>query len=148
MSFVIKDVRIFTGEEVIESGSVLVEDGIIKHVGPDIRASDVTGISKPGHTLLPGLIDAHVHALSIVPLLEQALRFGITTLMDMHNVPAEVAKLKKVAGERKDVADLKSACYAATIDGGWPAWVVKKHATPEVSLYSTCLSSATQDGKC
>ena len=54
-SFVIKDVRIFTGEEVLEPGSVLVEDGIIKYVGRDTPSVDLPIITASKSTLFPGL---------------------------------------------------------------------------------------------
>jgi len=64
--FLIRNTRIFTGDgSVIENGSVLVRDGRIDEIfqgaGPDpdrIRAEVVEGAGK---TLLPGLVDVHVH---------------------------------------------------------------------------------------
>lgn len=140
-AFLIKDVRLFTGEEEIENGFVLVQDGIIsaagadKDIPQDINFQQIIIISKPNHTLLPGLIDAHIHADKGRELaLYQALRFGVTTVMDMHNEPVNVAKLKKIAREDKDAADFKSAGVAATIDNGWPMPVVTAHdKSPEVS---------------
>lgn len=127
-SFVIKDVRIFTGEEVLESGSVLVEDGIIRYVGRDIPSGDLPIISASNSTLIPGLIDAHIHAnKGQVLAIEQSLRFGVTTVLDMHNESWNVTKLKKIAAERKDVADFKSACFGATVDKGWPEAIVTMH---------------------
>ncbi len=124
-SFMIKDARIFTGEDVLECGNVLVENGIIKYVGNDAPNTDVRIVSGSGSTLIPGLIDAHIHAdKGKVLAVEQALRFGVTTVLDMHNEPVNVAKLKKIAKERKDVADFKSSCLAATVDQGWPAPIV------------------------
>ena len=131
-SFLIKDARIFTGEDVLESGNVLVEDGIIKYVGSDEPNTDVPTVSGSGSTLIPGLIDCHIHAdKGRVLALEQSLRFGVTTVCDMHNEPPNVAKLKKVAKERKDVADFKSSCLAATVDQGWPAPIVTMHDKSE-----------------
>ena len=66
----IRNARVFTGDgRVIENGAVLVRDGKIEGVyeqgsAPDaekIRADVVEGAGK---TLLPGLIDAHVHLTS------------------------------------------------------------------------------------
>ena len=131
-SFLINDVRIFTGEHVLESGSVLVEEGIIKHVGKHSPLTDVPIVSGAGSTLIPGIIDAHIHAdKGRVLALEQSLRFGVTTVLDMHNEPPNVAKLKKIARERKDVADFKSSCLAATVDKGWPAAIVTMHDQSE-----------------
>ena len=64
-AFMIKDVQIFTGVDVIQKGYVLVKDGQIESYGKGPSpAENVTVISKPGHTLLPGLIDAHIHCNS------------------------------------------------------------------------------------
>lgn len=80
---IITDVKIFTGESVIEKGSVVVNDGIITYVGTAPPSTpDATVISKPGHTLLPGLIDAHVH-VDDEQALQQSLRFGVTTVLDL-----------------------------------------------------------------
>lgn len=51
MSFIIKDVRIFTGEEVIQSGSILVEDGLVKLVADTIPLPHVPSISARPYTL-------------------------------------------------------------------------------------------------
>jgi len=64
--FLIRNTRVFVGDgTVMENASVLVRDGRIAEIyqgaGPDadsIRAEVVEGAGK---TLLPGLIDAHVH---------------------------------------------------------------------------------------
>lgn len=86
-SFLIEHVRIFTGETVVESGSVLVEGGKIAQVSDQALPFHGKKISKPGHTLLPGLIDVHIHANGGNDVaLPQSLRFGTTTVCDMHNV--------------------------------------------------------------
>lgn len=131
-SFLVQDARIFTGEHVLESGNVLVENGTIKYVGSETPNTDVPIVSGSGSTLIPGLIDAHIHAdKGKVIALEQSLRFGVTTVCDMHNEPPNVSKLKKVAKERNDVADFKSSCLAATIDQGWPVPIVTLHDKSE-----------------
>lgn len=131
-SFLVQGARVFTGEHVLENGNVLVENGIITYVGNDAPDTDVAIISGSGSTLIPGLIDAHIHAnKGVVLALEQSLRFGVTTVCDMHNEPPNVAKLKKIAKERKDVADFKSSCLAATIDNGWPIPIVTLHDKSE-----------------
>src|SRR5258706_1805336 len=61
-----RDVRIFTGDgRVIESGGVLVKDGKIEHVyegsSPDPKDLKAEAVEASGKTLLPGLIDVHVH---------------------------------------------------------------------------------------
>ena len=131
-SFIINDVRIFTGEEVLPSGSVLVEDGIIRYVGRKTLSVDLPIVTASNSTLIPGLIDAHIHAdEGKVLAIQQSLRFGVTTVLDMHNEPWNVTKLKKIAAERNDVADFKSACFAATVDKGWPEAIVIMHDQSE-----------------
>ena len=131
-SLLIKDVRIFTGEEVIESGSILVKDGIIEYVGSSAPETDLPTMNASNSTLIPGLIDAHIHANGgQVLAIEQSLRFGVTTVLDMHNEPEYVASLKKIAAERHDVADFKSACLGATVEKGWPEAIVTMHDQSE-----------------
>ncbi|KAH8171529.1 amidohydrolase family protein [Sarocladium implicatum] len=141
-SFLIRGVRLFDGDNVTETTSVLVKDGLIAKVGPEIEAEGVPVIDKPGHTLLPGLIDAHVHPEEHVELSEQAMRFGITTLMDMQNRHAD--KQKQWARERKDLPDFKSAHSGATIENGWPAAVVKKLSGPEASDFDKWPNVSTE----
>ncbi|MEG3630813.1 amidohydrolase family protein [Streptomyces poriticola] len=52
--------------ELIDDGAVLVRDGVVADVGPRAEVAAraphaVAGYSCPGGTVLPGLIDAHVH---------------------------------------------------------------------------------------
>jgi adenine deaminase len=110
-SFVIRDVRVFTGDVIIETGFVHVENGKIKAVGPmpDAPQTSIKTYSKPGHTLLPGLIDCHIHADMADPqALPQALRFGVTTVCEMQNEIENVLKLKKQTLE-PDTASYKTA---------------------------------------
>jgi imidazolonepropionase-like amidohydrolase len=132
-SFLIKDVRIFDGKGTIEKGCVLVKDGKIAKVSREDFKYDGTTISRPGHTLLPGLIDAHIHADGASPIaLPQSLRFGVTTACDMGNEDYNIAKLRKQV-EGGDCADLKTTSFPATIDMGWPMPVILAfHDTPEV----------------
>ena len=45
-----------------EGGAILIEDGAITALGPDIRVPDgVDRVDAEGKVILPGLIDAHVH---------------------------------------------------------------------------------------
>ncbi len=59
----IKNAKIFTmAGEVIENGSILVEDGKIKEIGTDLVAPlDAQVIDGEGKNVFPGFIDAHCH---------------------------------------------------------------------------------------
>jgi imidazolonepropionase-like amidohydrolase/ABC-type multidrug transport system permease subunit len=65
-SFLIRNAKIFVGDgRVIESGSVLVRKGkietIYEGIAPDAAALNAEAIEASGKTVLPGLIDVHVH---------------------------------------------------------------------------------------
>jgi imidazolonepropionase-like amidohydrolase/ABC-type multidrug transport system permease subunit len=65
-TFLIKNARIFVGDgRVIENGSVLVRNGRIEQVydgaAPDAAALKAEVVEAAGKTVLPGLIDVHVH---------------------------------------------------------------------------------------
>lgn len=129
-SFLLTDVRIFDGENTIESGFLLVEDGKIKQVSKTPISFSGPTISKPGHTVFPGLIDCHVHCDGGNPsALPQSLRFGVTTVCDMHNEYPNIEKLRKQIAEEGDCADLKTTSYAATVEMGWPMPVIVAHST-------------------
>ena len=100
-SFIIKDVRLFDGDNVFENSSIFIENGIINEVGVDGEKPEFPVVSAPGHTLLPGLIDAHCHPYREMQMAEQMFRFGITTLMDLHNTHENAVQLKTWAKERK-----------------------------------------------
>jgi len=58
----IRDVRVFDGERVLDHQDVLLENGkISKLATTGISAPNAEVIDGKGRTLLPGLIDAHVH---------------------------------------------------------------------------------------
>ncbi|KAF2170628.1 hypothetical protein M409DRAFT_19444 [Zasmidium cellare ATCC 36951] len=125
-SFLVKDVRIFDGDAVIDRGSVLVKDGKIAKVSTTPIDFDGKIVSKPGHTLLPGLIDAHVHIdFGSESGLAQGLRFGVTTQCDMGNAPFQIHQLRALVS-KGDCSDLKAAMKSATPEGGWPAPLLEK----------------------
>jgi len=65
-SYLIRGARIFVGNgKVIESGAILIRDGKIAEIyegeGPDPKTVKASVIEASGKTVLPGLIDVHVH---------------------------------------------------------------------------------------
>lgn len=128
-SFLISDVRVFDGEFVThDHGYVLIENNQIKVVSsvePAVVPIGCIDVAGSGCTVIPGLIDAHVHPYHDISLLAKAIQYGVTTVIDMHNEPHWFRDLKEIANERNDVSDIRSVCYAATIKGGWPSAIVK-----------------------
>jgi imidazolonepropionase-like amidohydrolase len=72
--------------------------------------------------LLPGLIDAHTH--NVDGDLAQALTFGVTTELDMFCLPSNLARQRRIAAERDDVADIRSSGVLATAPGGHPSQIM------------------------
>src|SRR4029077_19271895 len=84
-SQLIRDVRVFDGEHVLEHRSVLIEGGKISRIGgSELEVANAEVVDGRGRTLLPGLIDAHVHFPNPVEKASrQALALGVTTQLDM-----------------------------------------------------------------
>jgi imidazolonepropionase-like amidohydrolase len=118
-SFAIRNVRIFDGDKVIDQGQVVVRDGRIAAVGAKVAVPvGVTVIDGKGRTVMPGLIDAHTHSFG--PARSDALRFGVTTELDMFSdwrgLPKAKAQRESMA--RTNRADLWSAGTLATAPKG------------------------------
>ncbi len=118
-SFAIVNTRVFDGERTWQRADVLVSDGRIKAIAEELELpAGVETIDGTGKTLLPGLLDAHVHSWGDARA--DAVRFGVTTLLDQFTSPAELQKARadREAGGATDRADLFSAGVLATVDGG------------------------------
>jgi imidazolonepropionase-like amidohydrolase len=117
--FAVHDVRLFDGERFTEHADVVVRAGRIAAVGSGLALPrDLPLVEGAGATLLPGLIDAHVHTYGAG--LADAINFGVTTVLDMFTDPALAAQLRP-ARERlapRAYADLYSAGWLATVPGG------------------------------
>jgi imidazolonepropionase-like amidohydrolase len=113
------NVRVFDGRELRGPTTVVIEGGI---VGNDSAGARI--IDAGGATLLPGLIDAHVHLLKEGHL-QQLADFGVTTALDMGAWPPSMVDSLR---NRTGMADMRSAGIPATTAGsahshlpGWPA---------------------------
>lgn len=125
MRTLITEVRVFDGDAVSPAADVLIEDGVITSAASTFTPDVV--VPGAGRTLLPGLIDSHVHVFD--GDLSRALRYGVTTELDMFCLPANLARQRRIAAARDDVADLRSSGLLATAPGGHPTQLLK----PELS---------------
>jgi imidazolonepropionase-like amidohydrolase len=92
-------------------GNVLIEDGLIREVNAKTPAGDCAVIDVEGRTVMPGLIDCHVHVvaslmdlaanaalpgaiavLRTVPILQGMLGRGFTTVRDLGGAPYALAE--------------------------------------------------------
>jgi len=137
--FVITNVRLFDGVQVRLNMQVSVDRGIIRAVGPKLAVKGtVPTIDGSGFTLLPGFIDAHVHSRSVGDL-QEALRFGVTTVLDMASMDLALERaLREAAAKRLDVADFRSA--------GIPATSPTAHGTEYGTTIPTISSVEVVDG--
>jgi imidazolonepropionase-like amidohydrolase len=126
--FVIREVRVFDGDTVAERQTVVISQGRIIAVGRSVAVpAGAQEIAGENRTLLPGLIDAHVH-FPIFPVtaaaeaLQQSLAFGVTTSIVMGAAPSQVvARLKALEdADSPDIAAILDAGIYATAPGGHP----------------------------
>lgn len=118
-AFAIRDVRMFDGERFIARATVRVKGGLIEAVGPGLAIPEgMAVVEGKGRTLLPGLIDGHVHTWGDAR--RDALRFGVTTQLDMFSDHRQLAAAKAARESlaAADQADLWSAGTLATAAGG------------------------------
>ena len=111
----ITNARVFDGHDVIEARTVLVEGPRVTAVGGAVPPES-TIVDAEGSTLLPGLIDSHVH--TDMHGLRDALRFGVTTELEM--MGRWTARQRRRVAERDDVADVRSPGMGVTPVGGHP----------------------------
>ena len=129
-AYVVRNVRVFDGETVAERRTVVISQGKIAAVGDSTVAvpAGAQEVAGEGRTLLPGLMDAHVH-FPIFPItaaaeaLRQSLAFGVTTSIVMGAAPSQfVARLRELEDtDAPDVSGILSAGIYATVPGGHPA---------------------------
>src|SRR3989442_13693210 len=114
---VFNNVDVFEGYRILRGQRVTVEDGMIQSVtAAGVRPPDsAVVIDGAGRTLLPGLIDAHVHIGREESTLEQAAALGVTTVLDMWGDPTALIPLKKEIerGEHPNAADFRTAATGA-----------------------------------
>ena len=118
-SFVLRNARVFDGEKIISSASVVVTDGKIAAIGSNIQTpSGAQIIDATGDTLMPGLIDSHVHIWTR-DVLASALAFGVTTELDMFMRWSEAGRWKEQESKGAfNIADFRTAGTCVTSAAG------------------------------
>ena len=109
---------------------VTVDDGVIRAISPDKPDLDVPFITAEGGTLLPGLTDAHVHTFDNA--LEQQLRAGVTSVLDMFMAP-ELLKAQLKAQAR--TVDTHSTGCTHSSDRGHPSVASVTVDTHQLAAY-------------
>ncbi|MFB9467139.1 amidohydrolase family protein [Streptomyces cinereospinus] len=105
------NVRVFDGRRLTEPRTVVIDGGTVSR---DTRTAGARTVDGTGMTLLPGLIDAHVH-LHGPDTLARLAAHGVTTALDMATWPPQLlADLRRVPG----LTDIRSAGTPAVGAGG------------------------------
>ena len=154
-SWLIQNARIFVGNgKMIESGAVLVRQGkiaaIYEGASPDAKSLNAEAIDAAGKTVLPGLIDMHVHLggpggsyddyakfdqeKAYEHELESYLYCGVTAVRSTGDKVDDLLKLRQQFQRRRETRErtfpLRSALY-----GRWRPrhGVRKEHAGDDAS---------------
>ena len=132
------------GGPVIENAAIVFRDKKIIAVGPakDIKIPNGSrGIRVAGKTVLPGLIDAHVHITgsgggsrepgefgprAISNNLRSYLKYGVTTVFDMAGNPFIDAQKQALSAGQMIGPRLFGVKYALTAPKGHPLQMLKK----------------------
>ena len=119
----IRAARVFDGTRMLGKRDVLVANGHIASIGRTLGApANAEVIEGRGRTLIPGLIDGHVHVFPGAQ--RDAVRFGVTTMFDMYSM-ADAATIEGWRRQRSSYgkvaeADTFTAGLGATPPGGHP----------------------------
>ena len=109
-------VRVFDGVTTIADTNVLVNGDKIEALGTQLQApTGANVIDGRGKTLLPGLVDSHVHVWTTASL-KQHLMFGVTAVLDMFTTADAMQALRKALDSQ--MADFRSAGVLVTAPGG------------------------------
>ncbi|WP_405808976.1 amidohydrolase family protein [Streptomyces sp. NBC_01520] len=108
--------RVFDGVRTLEARTVVLDHTGILTVGGQVPAGAEI-VHAQGGTLLPGLIDAHVHTNA--ESLALALRFGVTTELEMQGT--NTADNRAHISGNDALADVRSSGFGITPPGGHPS---------------------------
>ena len=139
-NWLIQNARIFVGNgKVIESGAVLITNGRIENIyegnSPDAKSLNADAIDAAGKTILPGLIDVHVHlgasggfpedftkydpAKAAERALESYLYCGVTTVRSAGDRLDDLLKWRQLFGSGEKLGtDLFFCGPLFTAEGG------------------------------
>lgn len=122
-NYIFTNVNIFDGKKILNKQTLVVTKGKIESISSKqssvtSKQSAYTNIDATGLTLIPGIIDAHTHTYGNG--LSDALRFGVTTHLDMFSAEDNLVETtkKRESLARSEQADLFSSGTLATVDGG------------------------------
>jgi imidazolonepropionase-like amidohydrolase len=118
----IVNAKVFDGTEILGQKNVVFQNGKIISISEEVPV-DASVIDGTGCTLLPGLIDAHVHTSE--DSLRDAIIFGVTTELEMQGGMTKKSRELQLK-DKENVADVRSSGMALTAPGGHPDELIPK----------------------
>ena len=108
--------RVFDGQQVLENHAVVVEGNLVTSVVPRATLPKELPVHcEPGTTILPGLIDTHIHLMRWqLPLF---LAYGVTAVRDTGNDLAWILDQRQQANPERSPRIL---CLGPILDGARP----------------------------
>jgi imidazolonepropionase-like amidohydrolase/ketosteroid isomerase-like protein len=125
-----------TGAPPVEDGVVVVEGDRILAVGPRDSFSlngEHEVLDAGGGTILPGLINAHIHHGAPANTRHAFVEVGVTTVCDLGSEPEEMAEFLETEGADGPAARGLRAGPILTAPGGYPDGVYGTHINYEVA---------------
>ena len=119
----IVDAIVFDGKNVIGKKNVIISKGKIASICDELPDGVDEIVNGKGATLLPGLIDAHVH--TSVDSLRDAIQFGVTTELEMQGGMTKKGRELQIK-DSSNIADVRSSGMALTAPGGHPDELIPK----------------------
>jgi len=132
----------------IENGVILIEDGYLKYVGQETNLTipaDCKIIDLSGKTILPGMINAHVHSGYDTDNLREWAQAGVTTVRDLGNYrysPVEAYARRDQLLENNEYARLVAAGPLVTTVGGYGSYAVSSPADAQQKMLDLIASGA------
>ena len=77
-------------------GSIVIEDGVIREVGKDVKPRGETWDLK-GRPVIPGLVDSHIHLLSTATMSNMVDLKGVRSLGELKKRLAEACRSRRVS---------------------------------------------------
>jgi imidazolonepropionase-like amidohydrolase len=120
---IIQNAKLFDGETIYDCATIFVKGGLIKKIITDsetsYKAKNV--IEGRGYTIVPGLLNAHVHARKKEHT-HEAVNAGVLTLLDLFNCEINTIDSLKILGN-------SSKAYAYYFSAGNTVTVPEGHCT-------------------
>ncbi|RAI84849.1 amidohydrolase family protein [Algoriphagus yeomjeoni] len=134
--YVIEKVTLFDGHEDRGTVNVAINHDTIAAISTNKLEADSI-IDGVGKFMIPGLVNAHVHASSLEDL-KAGYPLGILTLLNMHTgLEERELEWKEVSKDSIGFSTLYGAGHAATVPGGHP-----NQFSPDMETISDSLSIA------